>query len=193
MLAPKPLRYAKSLVIPPTAQRGRVERRTPGRFYAGSTVESPVFARLGKLARAIVLEMHGPVAELDNGLRLASKLLTLVETDEEWRPVEGFDGRYLVSSHGKVVSTQFQRSRRERLLLPGRTGDFPLVRLHLGPVRQDVGIARLVATHFLPPPPSPAHDVVVHRDLDPDNLRADNLRWVDQTTKKPRPGGPDGV
>ena len=192
-MTPEPLRYAKNLVIPPAAQLGRVERRTPGRYYAGSTVESPVFARLGKPARAVVLEMHGLIAELDNGLRLTSKLLTLVETDEQWKPVEGFDGRYLVSSHGKVVSTQYQRSRRERLMRPGRLADFPLVRLHLGPVRQDVGVARLVATHFLPPPPSPAHDVVVHRDLDPDNLRADNLRWVNQTTKKPHPGVPDGV
>ena len=169
------LRLTKNLTIRAKtrahlADQHRV-RRLPG-FYAGQSITY----RPESVSDTIV-EMHGHLAELDKKLLVPIKELTLVESDEQWRPVEGFEGRYLLSNHGKVVSTLYQRTSRERLLRLNLTGKHAVARLFMGAVQEDVMVGRLVALHFLPSP-DPACKLVVPRDGNPFNLRWDNQLWL---------------
>lgn len=89
---------------------------------------------------------------------------------EEWRSVPGADG-YWVSNVGRIVG------RHGRILRGFRSGEYRAFRVGGagGPVFL---VHRAVALAFLPPPPSPAHYQVAHRDGTRWNNRASNLRWA---------------
>lgn len=100
---------------------------------------------------------------------------------EEWRPVVGYEGRYSVSSLGRVKSLERQvrvghgatRTVRERILRPGPKASGHLsVALGKG-ASNDVHV--LVAAAFLGPRPA-GHDVR-HLDDDPTNNRRENLAY----------------
>jgi transcriptional regulator with XRE-family HTH domain len=105
---------------------------------------------------------------------------------EEWRDVEGYEGLYSVSSlgrvrsHGRVVRMRDGRARRvaPRIMSPGPAGSGrERVRLTLVDregARRSASVAVLVARAFLGPPLPGT--VVLHRDDDPENNRAGNLR-----------------
>ena len=149
------------------------------KLRAGDTVIIPAFARVGLPEHAIVVEAitEGAV-ELDNGQVLLASTLVAVATSEVWLPVTGFADRYRVSSHGKVVSLQFKRTARARLLRHSGASRYPSVTLYCGATVAQVGVNRLVAQHFLPPPADARQTFVLPRDGNHLNLRADNLQWV---------------
>lgn len=107
-----------------------------------------------------------------------------MSTEEEWLPVAGYQGRYEVSSLGRVRSADFisitkagvRKQIRERILkqVIGSHG-YPHVTLHLNGQRQHL-IHRLVAVAFLPAP-LPEQTYVCHRDGDKANAAVANLRW----------------
>ncbi|MDB5267565.1 MAG: hypothetical protein JWP58_605 [Hymenobacter sp.] len=169
--------YAHHLRWPELNQRFRRIMFTPQDLVrTGATVAHPSFAP----AHAVVVEVWpNGSAELDNGRHLPVHTLMPVPTGEQWVPVAGFDGRYLISSHGKVVSTRYKQAARTRLLRVLAPRRYPAVALsnELGITR--VGINRLVAQHFLPPPAQARFTFVLPRDGQPLNLRAENLQWVD--------------
>lgn len=150
-------------------------------FRAGATVTHPHFPLLGLPEQAVIVEvLDNGAAELDNGRLLPTAELTLVDTGERWLDVAGYDGIYQVSSHGKVVSTRFKlQAGRERLLTAQRAKTYPLVALSNGPRREQVGLNRLVAQHFLPAPDEARKTHLIPRDGNQLNLRWDNLQWVD--------------
>lgn len=87
---------------------------------------------------------------------------------EEWR----FAGRgpyavYEVSNLGRVRN-------RGRILKGATNGRYRVVYMHPLAHRR---VDELVAAAFLPPRPSPAHEVR-HIDGDPGNNRASNLGWI---------------
>ena len=151
----------------------------PLALRAGDTVTSPAFARAGLAEHAVVVEaITDGAVELDNGQVLLVSTLVPVTTGEVWLPVAGFTDRYLISSHGKVVSLQFKRTKRARLLRPTGPSRYPSVTLYSEATVAQFGLNRLVAQHFLPPPTDARKTFVIPLDGNHLNLRADNLRWV---------------
>lgn len=110
---------------------------------------------------------------------------------EEWRPVPGYEGYYSVSSLGRVRSEPYSNgySNRGRILTASshRKGGTPYVNLvSPGPTYRP-SVRSLVAAAFLPPPPRKDERVAVrlaHKDGNPENVAAENLRWEERTRKR---------
>lgn len=109
---------------------------------------------------------------------------------EEWRPVVGHEGRYAVSSNGRVRSVGFYFRNRwggqnwkpgrilQELIIPPR--GYRGVHLAVGDGTQvRAKVHRLVLHAFVGPPPPDKPDGL-HEDDDPANNRLDNLRWGSQ-------------
>lgn len=101
-------------------------------------------------------------------------------TDEQWRPVAGYEGAYEVSSLGRVRSIERlnARGRRQqaRVLSPRRTTwDHLAVALYANAVRADFQVHTLVLLAFVGPCPDSMEGC--HRNDDPRDNRAVNLRW----------------
>lgn len=140
--------------------------------------------------QAVIVELRDlHTAELDTGELAPLTSLMLVATDEQWHPVAGFADRYVVSSHGKVVSLSYNRSNRHRLLRVQSPQRYPAVSLHDGAHVTQVGLNRLVAQHFLPLPTEARFDHVVPKDGNHLNLRADNVRVGESTGARGQSGG----
>ncbi len=110
----------------------------------------------------------------------------IISPSEEWRPVIGYEGRYEVSSLGRVRSLSRTvehkdgtRSRRAgRILSPGhRSNGYLHVNLYYGHKRsKSIYVHTLVLEAFVGPRPSPE---MVARHLDDNSTRnhVDNLAW----------------
>lgn len=101
------------------------------------------------------------------------------EPGEEWADVDGFEGRYLVSSHGRVYSTGC--GRREPVMLKPHSETKGYQTVYLSGGRgvgrgKTVSVHRLVALAFCDGH-SKKRDVVNHKDGNPSNNHADNLEW----------------
>ncbi|MGI4742441.1 MAG: helix-turn-helix domain-containing protein [Janthinobacterium lividum] len=148
-------------------------------FRAGHTVIHASFVGLQLPEQAVILELHvSGLAELNNGLYLPERELHLVNTGEQWAIIAGYD-RYLLSSHGKVVSLFYHRTDRQRLLKVLRPTIYPGVTLVNEKGPRQVGLNRLVAQAFLPPPAEVRLRQVLPKDGNHLNVRVDNLYWAD--------------
>lgn len=89
---------------------------------------------------------------------------------EEWRPVVGYEGRYEVSSLGRV--------RRVKIIVPSKKkhGYLQVSLSDESGVRKSFRLHRLVAEAFLPNPEGKPQ--VNHKDENTENNRADNLEWA---------------
>jgi len=90
---------------------------------------------------------------------------------ERWIDIEGCEGEYAVSNHGRVLSYKTG-------IMQGSTvdeGGHKAYRVRGG---SPVLVHRLVLEHHGPPPPTEEHDIVNHIDGDPTNNHIDNLEWV---------------
>lgn len=103
---------------------------------------------------------------------------------EEWRNVVGFEGKYMVSSYGRVASLSFpiiagalHYCRKPHLL--NATNDingYLSVCLTVSKNKtKRIKVHRLVATAFIPNPEN--YNIINHKDEDKRNNRADNLEW----------------
>lgn len=93
---------------------------------------------------------------------------------ERWAPVPGYEGRYEVSTAGRVRSYAFSRP---KILSQSirRDDGYPRVTLILAGVRKTVAVHRLVATAFLGPRPDGLE--TRHLDGNAGNPRLENLRY----------------
>lgn len=91
--------------------------------------------------------------------------------EEIWKPVPEYEGIYSVSNLGRV--------RKEAQILKGgiNTDGYPFHTLSHNNKRWCISVHLLVARAFLPPKPSPKHEVN-HEDRVKTNCRADNLSWM---------------
>ena len=101
---------------------------------------------------------------------------------EEWRPIEGYEGLYEVSSYGRVRSLDkyvksgygSYRLRKGKILSPGiRPDGYLVVSLQYKMFR----VHRLVAQAFILNPDNLPQ--VNHKDENKANNRVDNLEWCD--------------
>lgn len=101
---------------------------------------------------------------------------------EEWRPIEGYEGLYEISSYGKVRSLDRYDSRNHfrngRILkLSYNTVGYLSVGLHSNGKAKTYMVHRMVAEAFIPNPDNLPE--VNHRNEDKSNNSVENLEWCD--------------
>lgn len=106
-------------------------------------------------------------------------------SNEEWRPVTGWEGLYEVSNQGRVRSLPRTRDTSERgrrqhwpgqILNPSsRHAGHLVVTLRDSPRHLSEYVHRLVAQEFIPNPEN--HPLVRHLDDNPKDNRVENLAW----------------
>ena len=104
-----------------------------------------------------------------------SNILPLESADmkEEWRDIEGYEGLYMVSNFGRVVSFQ---GCNPRIMKLGMTHKGYLhVGLQKNKQHKTIVVHRLVAKAFIPNPDNLPQ--VNHKDECKTNNRVDNLEW----------------
>ena len=103
---------------------------------------------------------------------------------EVWKDVVGFEGKYVVSSIGRVAALSFpieagtlHYCRRPHLLTTRRISNgYFTTALSCGKNQsRGIYVHRLVATAFIPNPDNLPH--INHRDEDKSNNRLENLEW----------------
>jgi hypothetical protein len=151
---------------------------TPYPLRAGHTITHPCFASLNLPEHAVIVEVRAGIAELTNSLCLSQTELTFVETGERWVTIADYD-QYLLSSHGKVINLRYCRTKRERLLKVLNLPLHPRVSLRNRTGTRQIGINRLVAQAFLPPPAEKRLTHVIPKDGNLLNVQVDNLQWAD--------------
>lgn len=104
--------------------------------------------------------------------------MTLQEDDiEVWKPVYGYEDRYLVSNFGKVKSTGIANTS-GRVLANCHSGQYCRVSLtSTGNKAKSVNVHRLVAIHFVHNPDPINKTWVNHKDLNKINNYWKNLEW----------------
>ena len=97
-------------------------------------------------------------------------------SDEEWKPVKGYNGKYLVSNYGRVKS--LKRSKEKILTaFPNNKGYYRVCLSKNGKGRHFL-VSRLVAMAFRENDDPPRKNTVDHIDGNHQNNRAENLRWM---------------
>lgn len=98
---------------------------------------------------------------------------------EEWKDIEGYEGLYQVSNLGNVKSLGNNKSRKEKLLKPGKNkSNYLTVVLCKNGEHKTCKVHRLVANAFIPKIDGKTH--VDHIDGNPSNNVYTNLRWCSQ-------------
>lgn len=106
---------------------------------------------------------------------------------EHWKPIDGYEGSYMISDLGRVKSIE-RKARTHRgfrtvrgVIMSTKADNghgYKYVTLTKDGKRKNVYIHRLVAGAFLDNPDN--LPCVNHRDFDVSNNRANNLEWVTQ-------------
>lgn len=101
--------------------------------------------------------------------------------DEEWRDIEGYEGRYQVSNLGNVKSLNWHNEGYEKLMIPqlDRKGYLRLI-LRRDNKGHPNKVHRLVAKAFIDNPNNLPQ--VNHINEDKTDNRVDNLEWTDNIT-----------
>jgi hypothetical protein len=100
-----------------------------------------------------------------------------MESEEQFKPIPGWEGKYSIGNYGTVLSHVWNVN---KVLTTKKTKlGYNYVSLSTGKERpnlKSIGIARAVAAAFVPNPNG--YNDIIQMDGDKDNCRADNLLWV---------------
>lgn len=107
--------------------------------------------------------------------------------EEIWKPIEGYDGRYEVSSLGRVKSLNYHNTKERRIMKPykntSKHGNIPYLQvdLHNGGIRKSLKVHYLVCAAFHGPRPldidGDTNIEVMHLNGNSLDNRAENLAW----------------
>lgn len=114
---------------------------------------------------------------------------------EEWRDVVGYEGYYMVSSFGRVVSlsrvvkrgfgTQFKQS--QLLSINAKPDKYKKVTFNVDGKHKTFDVHRLVALMFVPNPHPNAYYCIDHIDGNKHNNQYQNLRWCNDEQNSNNP------
>lgn len=96
---------------------------------------------------------------------------------EEWKDIEGYNGKYRISNYGNIVNMDFFNKGIAVQLKPTELPTGVIINLN----RHAKPLHRLVAEAFVPNPNGLPE--VRHKDGNKLNNHADNLEWVDHHIK----------
>lgn len=101
-----------------------------------------------------------------------------MHTKEIWMPCAGYDGKYYISSFGRVFSAKIHNGKRDGNILRGWVikNGYRAVSMGKRPNNRTHYVHELVLTAFVGPRPDGM--VCNHKDGNKINARLDNLEWV---------------
>lgn len=95
---------------------------------------------------------------------------------EIWKEIDGYNGAYLVSNYGRILSNNLYAHKQPRILsTPNHSSGYKHVALSSNGKSKLYLVHRLVAEAFLENPNG--YEFVNHKDENKANNRADNLEW----------------
>jgi len=98
-------------------------------------------------------------------------------TNELWKPIIGYEEKYMVSNYGNILSLTYKRSDKSVLMSPSKTKKGYLrIKLSKHNKSKTHSVHKLVALAFLPNTNSEL--IVNHKNGKRDDNRLDNLEWV---------------
>ena len=97
--------------------------------------------------------------------------------EEVWKDIEGYEGYYQVSSHGRIKSLKRGWRSREKIRVFSKApnGYYRMV-LSANNIRKTISAHRAVAEAFIPNPHN--YETVNHLDFDKSNNNVNNLEWA---------------
>ena len=161
--------------------KGRHDRtRTLSEAEAGRVRAMYHFgAAVADIARVIDVP-YDVVKDITEGVKRFDEVNLFSKPGEEWKVVEGYGGRYYVSSFGRVFSTGGKTRSGGMLHICTAKNGYQSVSLAGNGQRRSTPLHRLVALHFCDGHDE-TNDVVNHIDGNPSNNHADNLEWCTQS------------
>jgi len=100
---------------------------------------------------------------------------------EEFRPVKDYEGRYEISSFGRVLSLNYKFTKLPKILTQSvNTHGYMKVTLTANGISKTKQVHKLVAIAFHDHVPNGFSRVVDHKDFDKKNNKAHNLRLITQ-------------
>lgn len=97
-------------------------------------------------------------------------------SNEEWRIIPGYGGKYMVSNFGRVKSLDFNNTGTEQIMALKTNGSHPCANLSYKNQAHQPQVHKLVAEAFIPNPQN--KPVVHHINKNPFDNRVENLMWV---------------
>lgn len=91
--------------------------------------------------------------------------------EEIWKDIKGYEGKYQVSSLGRVKSLNYRNKGIEQILKLDNYLDYSYIALS----GKTFKVHKLVATHFIPNPDNLRY--INHKDENKRNNSVDNLEW----------------
>jgi hypothetical protein len=133
--------------------------------------------------------------EFDMGVKTSKPTATTFEQsredaypDEDWSPIEGYEGLYAISNLGKVKRlTSGTNTHAGKILTPiinKKTG-YPYVKLCKNGKTRKAKLHLMVASAFLPPSPDPDF-IVEHKSGIKTDARAENLEYISRSENTKR-------
>ncbi len=96
---------------------------------------------------------------------------------EEWRPINGYENLYEISSKGRVKSLNYNKTYKEQILKPSLQKGYYRVTLCKNGEHKKYFVHQLVGTAFIPNPDG--KPFINHRDEIRDHNWLENLEWCD--------------
>lgn len=104
--------------------------------------------------------------------------------EEQWVDINGFEGKYIISNKGRIVSLNFNNSHKPQEIkqkVNSKTGLLEVC-LSKNNKRYFFMVARLVGEHFIPNPLY--KDEVMHISKDKTDNSVENLKWAYRSESK---------